>query len=225
MPRRDYDDDDDFDDRPHPRTRRRYDDDDDDDYDPRPHRRRRAANSNVAPLIIGLVVGGVVLLGVAGTVGYLAFRAAPKPMPVANAGAPPIVAPMGPNNGAMIPGGPGAPAPIAPLPGMPGAAGIQQVTISNLRVQRGIAGRTELVFDYQFLGGRPIGIFSAVVIGPGGTSGTATIHMHDEQGTISLSQFGPFGGNFQSGTKVYLSNHAIGIGNTPPPISNTLTLP
>jgi hypothetical protein len=233
MPRRDYEDDDrpsrrryrdEDDDRPRPRSRRRYEDEEDD-YDDRP-RRRKSGGSNSLPLIlIGLGAAFVVLLLV-GFVGYFFLRPArpaqQAPPPQWAGMPPPPVNPM-----PMVPpAGPGGP-PTAPLipPGLMPVEPGKQVAISNLRVQRGIGGRSELVFDYSFAAGRPIGLYSAVVTEPGGQSATADLHFLDQQGTISLSSFGPFGGNFRSGTKVYISTHAIGIRNVPPPISNTLTLP
>jgi hypothetical protein len=221
MPRRDYDDDD-FDDRPRPRTRRQYEDDDEE-YDPRPRRRQGSSGSNVAIIIIAVVIGGVVLLGLAGVGAYFALRSKPVAGPVAvnNPGPPPVIAPP------PVIGAPAAPV-IPGMPGMPGpgipAAG-NQATISNLRIQRGLGGRNELVFEYNFPGGRPVGIYSAVVTQPGGQPATATLTITDQQGTISLRPFGPFGANFPSGTTVYLAKHAGGIRNVPPAISNSLTLP
>jgi hypothetical protein len=59
---------------------------------------------------------------------------------------------------------------------------------------------------------------------PGSAPATADLHFLDRQGTITLSAFGPFGGNWKSGTQVYVGNH-VGFRNVPGPISNTLTLP
>jgi len=236
MPRRDYEDDDrptrrrsrewdDDDDRPPSRARRRYEDEEDDyDDDPRPGRRRKS--SSAAPLIIGGLAVAVLVLGVAGVGAYLLLRSGPRPAqpPPAFANVPPPAAGMNP----MAPvGPPPAPPPVGPMipPGLMPVEPGKQVAISNLRVQRGIGGRSELVFDYSFPAGRPIGLYSAVVTEPGGQSATADLHFLEQQGTISLSSFGPFGGNFRSGTKVYISTHAIGFRNVPPPISNTLTLP
>jgi hypothetical protein len=224
MPRRDFDDDDD--DRPRPRPRRRYEDDEDDYYEPPRRRRRPPAKSNPVPLIVGLAIGGVFLLSAISIGAYFVVRAANRPAPpaMANAGAPPI------NNMPGLPVGPAPPGPPAVGmpggPGLPAAPGNWQVTISNLRVQAGFAGRSELAFDYQFANGRPIGAWlTAVITEPGGQQSTADLHFLEQQGTISLRSFGPFGGNFASGTRVFIANHVIGIHNNPSPISNTLTLP
>jgi len=232
MPRRDYEDDrpsrrryrdDDDDDRPRPRSRRRYEDEDDD-YDDRP-RRRKSGGSNSLPLIlIGLGAGFVVLLLV-GVGGYFVLR----PARPAQQAPPPQWAGMQPPGNPMPmvpPPGPAGPppAPIIPPALMPVEPG-KKVAISNLRVQRGIGGRSELVFDYSFAAGRPIGLYTAVVTEPGGQPATADLHFLEQSGTISLSSFGPFGGNFRTGTTVFIGNHAIGLRNIPTPISNTLTLP
>jgi hypothetical protein len=238
MPRRDYEDDDRpsrrryrdddaHDDRPRPRARRRYEDEEDDyDDDPRPGRRRNS--SSAAPLIIAGVAVAVLVLGVAGVGAYLLFRSGPRP---AQAPAPAFANGPPPAGGMNLLPPVGPAPPVAPAPGpmippalMPVEPG-KQVAISNLRVQRGVGGRNELVFDYTFPAGRPIGLYSAVVGEPGGQSATADLHFLDQQGTISLSSFGPFGGTFRSGTTVYIANHTIGRRNVPSPISNTLTLP
>jgi hypothetical protein len=224
MPRRNYDDDDDdFDDRPRPRTRRRYEDDDED-YDPRPGRRQGSSGSNVAIIVIAVAAGGGLLLVLAGFGAYFALRSRPVAAPVVvnNPVPPPVIAPPPPVIGApalpVIPG-----MPVVPGPGIPAAG--NQIAISNLRTQRGFAGRTELVFDYTFPAGRAIGLYTAVVTEPGGQPATADLHFLNQQGAISLRAFGPGGGNFRSGTQVYVGNHAIGLRNIPSPISNTLTLP
>jgi hypothetical protein len=232
MPRRDYEDDrpsrrryrdEDDDDLPRPRSRRRYEDDD---YNDRP-RRRKSGGSNSLPLILILIAlgAGSVLLLLVGVGGYIYLRPA-RPAQQAPApqwaGMPPPGNPM-PMNPPAGPGGP-PPAPIIPPALMPVEPG-KQVAISNLRVQRGIGGRSELVFNYTFAAGRPIGLYTAVVTEPGGQPATADLHFLEQSGTISLSSFGPFGGTFRSGTTVYIGNHAIGFRNLPAPISNTLTLP
>lgn len=72
MPRDDYDDEDD-----RPRRRRRRDEDDDDDDRPRRKKKRREAPKSNTGLILG-IVGGVLLLVVAGCGigGYLMFKGA-----------------------------------------------------------------------------------------------------------------------------------------------------
>jgi hypothetical protein len=247
MPRRDYEDDDlprprrrdpyDDDDRPRPRSRR-HDEEDDYDDDPRPRRRQ----SNPAPIILAVVGGGLLLLVAVVVAGILVFRASARPAPPPNpppmawgGGPPPAMAPMRPE----IPqGGPpfgppgvgGPPMPPAP-PGMaprPPAQG-NEVTISNLRLERGFAGRNELLFDYEFTRGRPFGLdYVAVVIDPKGEHATTDLHFLEQKNTIRLQEFGPFGGNFPSGTKVYIGKRQFGPrfnAPAPSPISNTLTLP
>ena len=242
MPRRDYDEYDDDrprrsyrrdpdDDRPRPSSRR-YDEADD--YDDRPPH-RRGKSSSPAPVILAVVGIAFLFLIGAAVVGFLVFRSAakpnPAPAPAWAGGPPPPQMPMGPQFGP--PPGMGGPAmpPGMPVPAPPPTPAPQgnEVTISNLKLQRGFAGRNELVFDYKFHRGRPIGLsYVAVVTQPDGQQATADLHVFDQEGTLSLREFGPFGGNFPSRTTVYIGKRQFGprLGvPAPPPISNTLTLP
>lgn len=204
MPRRDFDDEDDYPIRPSRRSR--YEDDDD--YDDFPRRRSSGSSSNNLPLILGLVGGGFLLLVVLAVGGLFAFRKAPAPQPFVAAPQP-------------------APQPVFVPPGVPQIVIPDEValecTISNLRLEAaGLGGRQALTFDYEFLGGRPFGgdRFVAVINEPGKPAKHVNLAgFMNARDKIALDRFGGIG-NFVRGTTVY-----VGKGNgSPKRISNVLTL-
>jgi hypothetical protein len=225
MPRRDRDDDDDFEPR---RPARRRDEDDEDDVRPAKKRRRYAdddgqVTSKRTPpsngqkvlggvgsgliVVIVLICAGLRIYGKINRANRAVNRDDNPPAPVVN----------------NLPAGTPLPGPGGPVP--PAEAATQEATIANLEVGRDGLRRPTVTFDYEFAdGARPLD-YCAVVTVPGRPPMVAELgRLTRDKDSVSVSYTDFLAGSFPKGTAVYLGQRPRGSQNNPKRVSNVLTV-